>query len=509
MAADVIARYRRLRGETVYLQVGIDEHSINVARKAEELGVVPQVYCDGMAEVYREFFRSLQIDHQRLIRTSDPDHRRVVQDVVLRLAQAGFIYPAQYEGWYCPSCEAFYRERDLVDGHCPVHTFLKPEWITEYNYYFRLSAFEEPIRAYIEAHPGWIAPEVYRNGILRRLADGLEDVSISRNVSEWGIPIPAGLSESVDWSGLGGEDSSDGSAEGQAEWAKRLENHKVYVWFDALLNYVTGAGYGTPALAERWPADLQLIGKDIVWFHGVIQPAVLLALGLPLPKKILVHGFITRDGRKISSSLGNLIYPQEVIERFGVDPLRYYFLRRVSFGQDGHFAWPEFIETYNASLANMFGNLVYRSVKMAEKYFQRLIPVSGPRTECEAALIADRNRTVEEVGGLLDQFQLSLGLRRIEEFVRRTNRYIDETAPWTICDQERLRTVIAHLLDAIYHIAVLLQPFIPGTAEEVAARLAQDGRLHWPAADESLHLAAGAVVSVGKPLFPRCEETVS
>lgn len=463
-----------------------------------------------MAQVYQEFFRVLQVDYQRLIRTSDEDHQRVVQDVVLRLAKAGYLYPARYEGWYCPSCEAFYRERDLVEGHCPVHPFLQPQWISEYNYYFRLSAFEEPIRTYLESHPDWIQPETQRKAIRRRLEDGLEDISISRAVSDWGIPVPQELAECVDWSTIAGPDSveADGRiASSQGELTQRLQSHKVYVWFDALLNYITGAGYGTPGFADLWPADVQVIGKDILWFHAVIQSAILIALDLPLPKKIVVHGFITRDGRKISSSLGNLIYPQEVIERFGLDPLRYYFFRRVSFGLDGDFSWSEYIETYNASLANILGNLVYRSLKMTEKYFRGMIPESGPRTDAEDVLIMDRDRVIREVGVLLDRLELSQGLARIEEFIRRTNRYIDETTPWAIGGGERLQTVIAHLLDAIYHIALILQPFIPGTAAEVIVRLAQKGFL-WPDADEALHILSGESVTVGEPLFPRFEGAV-
>ena len=491
----MIARYQRLQGKEILLLVGIDEHSINVARKAEELGLKPKEYCDQMADIYQSFFKDLNINYGRLIRTSDIDHHQVVSQLILRLAEKGYIYPGKYEGWYCSSCEAFYRERDLVDGHCPVHKFLEPEWIVEYNYYFRLSSFEEEIYKYITDNPQWIKPVSRRNEILKRLEEGLEDISISRSGTDWGIDVPSKIRGYIN-DQYGELDLEDFNSE--------FENQKVYVWFDALLNYVTGAGYNKDSFSQTWPADLELIGKDIIWFHAVIQSAVLLALDISLPKQIYAHGFLTLEGEKISSSQGNVLYPKDIIDEFGLDPLRYYLFRRISFGQDGNFSRRDFIEVYNTSLANVLGNLVYRSFKMVEKYFGGVIPEPEQSRDVDQSLLDNLNTTIKEVENQLDDLELSQALLTVENFLRKTNGYIDQTAPWKIEDRSRLATVIYHLLNAIYNGVILLKPFIPESSDKILSKFGNDNIKSWPD-DGATYLKSGCEINSGEPLFPRIE----
>lgn len=498
MAADVLARYHRLKGNDVFLQVGIDEHSLNVVKKAKSLELSPREYCDQMAEVYQEFFHDIGVDYQCFIRTSDSDHEQVVLDVLFKLAKKGLIYPGKYEGWYCPSCETFYRERDLIDGRCPVHDFLEPNWICEYNYYFRLSAFRKQILRFLRSNPSWIVPKSRYNAVLQRIKDGLEDISISRGVLDWGIKIPIEILDYVDPLEIELE---------KVELVEHLKNQKVYIWFDALLNYVTAAGYEKSNFYQLWPANLQLIGKDIIWFHAVIQFAVLSALDLQLPVKIFAHGFITLEGKKISSSRGNLLYPKEVIKDFGIDPLRYYFFRRISFGQDGDFSWGDFLEIYNSSLANVLGNLVHRSIKMTEKYFGGVIPELGKLDDVDLSLLNYSKETITFVEESFARLELSKGLIKIEEFLRRVNRYIDETMPWKIGDERRLATVIFCLLHAIYLGTILLKPFIPDTVIKIMNQLGQDQEVCWPEADR--YIKSGRKVQSVEPLFPRLDININ
>nr|MBA3886969.1 methionine--tRNA ligase [Acidobacteriota bacterium] len=339
IAADVIARYKRLAGADVHFVMGNDEHSQNVFRKAREVGEDPLAYCDRMAAEFLEVWKRLDISFDDFIRTTEPRHKAGVQALVRRMTAAGDIFEGHYEGWYCVSCEAFKQEKDLVEGLCPIHR-TKPDWIREKNYFFRLSKYQDALRAHFSAHPEFLVPDIRRNEILRLIESGLDDISVSRAGQAWGIPMP--------------EDPQS----------------VIYVWVDALINYLSAVGYGTDeVLRERWwPADLHVIGKDITRFHAVIWPAMLMSAGLPLPKQIFGHGWVHFKGEKMSKSLGTAIEPLDAVQRFGPDPLRLYLIKEIAFGGDGDFTWDRFEDRYNVDLANNLGNLVNRIAAMAHKY---------------------------------------------------------------------------------------------------------------------------------------------
>ena len=354
IAADVIARYKRLCGVETRFMMGNDEHSQNVYAKARELGVEPLAFCDDMEAVFREVWGRLDISFDDFIRTTEPRHRAGVTALVSRLIESGDVYEGFYEGWYCVSCEAFKQEKDLVDGACPVHQ-RPPQWIREKNHFFRLSSYRQRLLDHYAEHPEALEPEIRRNEILRLLEAGLEDISMSRTGQAWGIPVPSDP-DSV-----------------------------VYVWMDALINYASGVGYGTDeALFETWwPADLHVIGKDITRFHCVVWPAMLMSAGVPLPRQVFGHGWVHWQGQKMSKSLGTVVDPLEAAERLGPDPLRLYLTKEIAFGQDGDFTWDRFEDRYNVDLANNFGNLVSRIAAMADRYRQgRLVAPAlpaGPR----------------------------------------------------------------------------------------------------------------------------------
>jgi len=477
ITADAIARYKRLAGFETWFVMGNDEHSQNVYRKAREEGLDPLAYCDRMEAEFRSAWALLDISFDDFIRTTEPRHRAAVQDMVRRIAARGDVYEGFYEGWYCVGCEAFKQEKDLVDGKCPLHSTV--EWIKEKNHFFRLSAYRDALLAHITAHPQFIEPEARRNEIVKLLESGLDDISISRAGQAWGIPLP--------------HDPSS----------------VVYVWFDALINYAAAVGLGTDdaKLAKWWPANLHVIGKDITRFHTVIWPAMLMSAGLALPDQVFGHGFVSVDGQRMSKSLGNVIHPEELVARFGVDPVRLYLLKEITYGGDGDFSWTRMHERYNVDLANNLGNLVSRIAAMAEKYRGGTVaPAEAP-----GRLAAVAASAVADYRAAMDAFALESGAAAAFRIVDAANEYIAETEPWALARDPakagRLSQVLFDVAEAVRVAAILLLPFIPRSAAEILRRVGGG------AADRA-HLDHAAwrndgdrLILKGDALWPRMERT--
>jgi methionyl-tRNA synthetase len=481
IAADVIARYKRLCGIDTRFLMGNDEHSQNVYRSAVDRGLDPLEYCDRMEQEFRATWQRLDVSFDDFIRTTEPRHRAGVTEMARRTYAAGDIYEGTYEGWYCIGCEAFKQEKDLVEGNCPIH-LTRPEWIREKNYFFRLSKYRQPLLDHFAAHPDFLQPEPRRNEILQLLAGGLEDISVSRAGQAWGIPLPFDASS------------------------------VVYVWFDALINYASAVGLGTdPELFERWwPADLHIIGKDITRFHTVIWPAMLLSAGLPLPGQVFGHGFMSVGGQRMSKSLGTIIDPIEAAGRFGADPLRLFLMKEIAFGNDGDFSWERYEERYNVDLANNLGNLVSRVSAMAQQYRGgRVAPGSaGPG---RLSQIADTEGKIYRRA--MDALALHEGAAAAFRLIDSTNEFIAETAPWQLAKDPasaaRLGQVLFDAAEAIRVAAVWLTPVMPTSTREILRRIGAPGddvRLErdggWRAEGERVLLHAG-------PLWPRFGDKAS
>ena len=443
IAADVIARYKRLCGVDTRFMMGNDEHSQNVFQRAQELNKDPLAFCDEMESAFREVWGRLDISFDDFIRTTESRHRVAVTTLVSRIAEAGDIYEGFYEGWYCVSCEAFKQEKDLVNGNCPVHQ-KPPDWIKEKNYFFRLSRYQQRLREHYDAHPDFLEPPSRRNEILRLIEGGLEDISMSRTGQAWGIPLPSDP-ESV-----------------------------VYVWVDALINYVSAVGYGQDEslFAKWWPADLHVIGKDITRFHCVVWPAMLMSAGLQLPRQVFGHGWVHWQGQKMSKSLGTVVDPLEAADRLGPDPLRFYLAKEIGFGQDGDFTWERFEERYNVDLANNFGNLVSRVVSMAHRYRQGRLVVPAREPGPLAAVATDM---VSVYRRAMDGYALHQGIEAAFSLIDATNEYITTVEPWVVAkDADRgdeLDRQLCDMAESVRIAATLLTPVMPSACREVLARV--------------------------------------
>jgi len=479
VTADVIARYRRLSGLSTHFLMGNDEHSQNVYRRARDLGLEPLDYCDRMEGEFRDVWARLDVSFDDFIRTSAPRHRAGVEQIVRRIAGAGDLYEGFYEGPYCVGCEAFKPEKDLVDGRCPVHGTL-PEQIREKNHFFRLSKYRQPLLDHLARHPEFIEPEIRRNEILRLIEGGLDDISVSRAGQAWGIPLPFDPSS------------------------------VVYVWFDALINYVSAIGFGSDAetFARWWPADLHVIGKDITRFHCVVWPAMLMSAGIELPRMVFGHGFVKFRGEKMSKSLGTAVDPLEAASRFGPDPLRLYLVKEIPYGQDGDFSWERFEERYNADLANNLGNLVNRLAAMSRRYRAgQLTPAAlePGRLAGAAASAVARYRSSMEGYALHDAASAVFGL------VDATNEFIAETEPWTLArvdaNRPRLDRVLEDVAEAVRIAAVLLLPVMPRSAAEILRRVGEDRDPGSLRLDPDANWTGGRArqIAAADPLWPRIE----
>lgn len=484
VAADVLARYRRLRGDRVRFLTGTDEHGQKVARAAAERGLDPQAHCDDILPRWTELLDLLDISNDDFIRTTEPRHQDRVQEFMQRLYEQGDLYKSTYAGPYCVRCEAYYSESELDEqGRCRIH--LQPvERLEQENWFFRLSRYAPALLELYDTHPEFVQPAVRRNEVRAFVEAGLEDISATRTEFGWGVACP--------WD----------------------EGHVFYVWFDALLNYLTAAGYGADEalLAHCWPADVHLIGKDILRFHAVYWPAMLLAAGVPLPRQVYAHGFLLVGGAKMGKSNATGIRPAELVEHFGVDCYRYYFLREISFGQDGTFSWESMEERYTTDLANDLGNLVNRVLNMVGSYRDGVVPApEAAPGAAEAQLAADRDRAVAGLGAF-DELAFKRGLEDLWLLVGGVNRYVEACRPWALNKQgadAELDRVLYECCDALRVIAVLISPVMPGAAARLWDKLGMSeplGAQRLPEAGEPGRLAPGTVTTRGQVLFPRLEE---
>ncbi len=481
--ADAMCRYRRLRGDRVYFLTGTDEHGDKIAQAAAAAGVTPQAHADTYATMFQDTWRRLGITNDDFIRTTEPRHRQVVQAILQKLYDAGEIYFGEYGGWYCYGCERFYTEKEIVDGKCPDHQ-TPLSFIKEKNYFFKMSKYQDWLIKHLEAHPGFIQPERYRNEVLGFLREPLQDLSISRPRArlQWGIPLPFD------------------------------DQYVTYVWFDALINYVSALGYPDGALYEEfWPHAEHLIGKDILKPHGVYWPTMLKAAGIPLYQRLNVHGYWTIGGGKMSKSIGNVVEAFQLTDKYGHDAFRYFLLREMTFGLDANFSEEAFIGRLNADLANDLGNLVSRATTMIVNFGGGRIPEPGPVMDEDRAVQAALERAVGEVDAAMEDFAFQRALAAVWEFLGAANRYVDTTAPWTLAKDParrgRLDTVLWTLGESLRCLGILLDPFLPEAAGKIRAGIGSApprlGDIAWG------RLQPGTAVQKAAALFPRIEVKVS
>ncbi|WP_136514588.1 methionine--tRNA ligase [Geomonas edaphica] len=480
LAADVLARYKRLKGFDVFFLTGTDEHGQKVEKAANAAGETPLELADRVMKRFQSLWEKLEISNTDFIRTTQERHKKGVSVLFERVMEKGDIYLGEYEDWYCTPCETFWTETQLIDYKCPDCN--RPtEKLKEESYFFRMSKYQDQLLAHIEANPDFIQPKSRRNEIISFVKEGLRDLSVSRTTFQWGIPVPGN------------------------------DKHVVYVWFDALTNYITALGYPEEGgdFEKYWPCDVHLIGKDILRFHTVYWPTFLMAAGLPIPSKVFAHGWWTVEGQKMSKSLQNVVEPNMLIDKYGVDAVRYFLLREVPFGLDGDFSHQALIHRINSDLANDLGNLLNRSTAMLGKYFGGVLQTPGEESELDKAYREKTVAMIGQVDGFIDELAFSRALQAIWEVISAGNKYIDETAPWTLAKdpekRERLSTVMYYMLESQRIVYTLLSAFMPKTAQKglsclVGSDEATAEGLAWG------RLKPGTAIAKAEALFPRIEE---
>jgi len=486
VAADAIARYHRLQGHDTYFSMGLDENSQHVVQAARANNVDIVTWTSKMDQAFRLAWSKLDVSYDRWIRTTEERHFRASQEMIRRAQQRGDIYKSIYTGWYCPNCNTFYQDEDLVGGRCPLHLSLVPEWLEEENYFFALSKYSDRLLAHINEHPDFIVPQVRRSEVLGMIRQGLRDFSVSRRVDRlkepWGVPFP-----------------------GDPE-------HVIYVWFDALTNYLTAVGFpDDTAMFERyWPADVHVIGMDITRFHCLYWPAMLMSAGISLPRQVAAHGFITLEGERISKTTGNIVEPVGLVNEFGADAVRYYLLRNLSFASDGDFSREGLIQRYNDELAKDLGNLLNRVVTMVNRYRNGAIPAPGPASDLEEDLQSVAAGTRQRAEKALEAWEIGNALQSIWSFVRRTNQYLEQSEPWQLArlpeKGAQLDTVLYSAAEAMRLLAIFLSPFIPGASDRILSQLGLGavGASAW-VREGTWGSRPLSRVAAGPLLFPRIE----
>ncbi len=480
--ADALARFKRMQGYDVFFQTGTDEHGQKIEEYAAAAGISPKEYVDKVAGEIKDICDCLNTTYDKFIRTTDKDHEESVQKIFKKLIDKGDVYKSAYEGWYCVPCESFFTDSQLVDGKCPdCGREVRKE--QEEAYFFKMSKYQKQLEEYIESNPDFIYPESRKKEMINNfIKPGLQDLCISRSTFKWGIPFPGD------------------------------EKHVIYVWVDALLNYITGLGYDPDNQSEMykkyWPADVHIIGKDILRFHTIYWPIMLMALGEPLPKQVFGHPWLLSGNDKMSKSKGNVIYADDLCNRFGVDAIRYYLLSEMPHAQDGTITYETIIERFNSDLANTLGNLVNRTVAMNNKYFDGVIQAPTAAEEIDEDLKATALGTLSNVAKLLDTYKVSDAISLVFDLAKRCNKYIDETMPWALAKDEekkaRLGTVLYNLLESIRFVAVLLKPFMPETSDKILEQIGTDVNT-LESLDSFGAIKAGDKVGVATPLFSRLD----
>jgi methionyl-tRNA synthetase len=488
VATDAIARFQRMRGREVFFLTGTDEHGLKMAQTARERGLSPPDLATEMSGYFREMDEKLNISFDRFIRTTEPEHHLASQEIWRAMDEAGDLYLGRYEGWYSVRDEAYYDEKELVtadSGERLSPQGTEVEWTVEESWFFRLSAYQDRLLAHYQANPDFIRPESRRNEVMRFVEGGLSDLSVSRTSFDWGVKVPGS------------------------------ENHVMYVWLDALTNYLTGVGYpnDTDLWRRFWPADVHIIGKDVVRFHAVYWPAFLMSAGLPLPKQVFGHGWLLSRGEKMSKSLGNVIDPDDLIRAFGVDPLRYFLLREVTFGQDGSYSSEAIMTRVNADLANSFGNLAQRTLSFIARNCDGILPSGGKQDEADRELLAKVGAaTRDELPNHFERFELSLGIEAWLRAIFACNQYIDSQAPWALrkTDPERMTAVLATLCLAIRDLAIAIAPVVPASSAKLLDMLGvPEGKRDYSALADSAGYeriaCSGFRLALPNPIFPRLE----
>ena len=481
--ADIVARYKRMMGYDVFFLTGTDEHGLKILQSAKKKGKDVKEFCDELALKFKELWEDLKITNDYFVRTTDPEHEETVRFFVRKMVENGDVYKGKYSGWYCVHCETYYDEDEVeeVDGKkvCPVCK-REVKWVEEENYFFKLSKYNEPLKKLFEENPNFVEPEFRKNEMLKMLEKGLKDISITRTTFNWGIPFPGD------------------------------EEHVIYVWVDALINYVSALGYGREDSEKMryWPADVHLIGKEINRFHSLIWPAMLMSAGLELPKKVFAHGWLTVNGQKISKSLGNAVDPREFVKKYGNDVVRYYLVRDIVFGKDGDFSEEKLANRLNADLANDYGNLIHRTLAMVKKYFNSSVPKPKESGGMDEELKKKTEEVVDSYTNLMDSLRLTEAVEKVWEYISLLNIYFDRERPWILAkekNEERLSTVLYNTLEGILKVALMTLPVMPDTSKEVLKRIGFNEEVKPEHLTSWGVLKSGSKTIHGKPLFEKTD----